>query len=187
MRIEPFSLFSFWLVAFSLVASSSEGQYASKYNYESPRLHRNLDSPGMRRTTYRLESTPFGIDVRLFLNNSNVVMGELLFVDEESITILTPHNDTETFQLKELNMINGRFGRIAHGTRGLQFVGVLSALTTGWLTLGVAPVNLIIAAAVNSSLKKSLRLQSRYPQIDWRFLKTYSRYPARWPNSELMP
>lgn len=187
MRIEPFSLFYIWLVAFSLVASSSEGQYASKYNYESPRLFQNLDSTGMRLTTYGLESTPFGIDVRLFLNNNHVVKGELLLVDEESITILTPYNDTETFQLKELNMIKGRFGRIAPGTRLLQFAGVLSTVTTGWFTIGVAPVNLIIAAAINSSLNKSLRLQSRHPQIDWRFLKTYSRYPAGWPNSQLMP
>jgi hypothetical protein len=179
MRIEPFSLFYIWLVAFSLVAFSSEGQYESKYNYESPRLLQWTDKGNMVGDTYGLESTPFGIDVRLFLNNNHVVNGELLLVDEESITILTPDNDTETFQLKELNMIKGRFGRIARSTRRLQFAGVLTSLTTGWLSIGVAPVNLIIAGGLNSSL--NLRLQSSHPQIDWRFLKTYSRYPAGLP------
>ncbi|MFZ8837126.1 MAG: hypothetical protein ACO2XQ_08775 [Flavobacteriales bacterium] len=196
MRIESFSFFSFWLVAFSLVASSSLGQYESKYNYQSPRL---LETPG----SHSIQSTPFGIEVRLFLKNQgqmtesflvpvsqasgSVVKGELLFVDEESITILTPSNYTMTFQLKELSIIKGRFGRIAPRTRMIQAGGILSTITTGLLTIVTAPINLIISTAVNSSLRKSLTLISTNPEIDWRFLKTYSRYPAGWPNSQLTP
>lgn len=192
MRIKPLSLCYTWLVAFSLVASSGEGQQVSDYKSWSPRPRLLRTSPPpkvkpMNQQTYRLESTPFGIDVRLFLDNKREVNGELLFVDEESITIETSYNRKQTFQLKELSMVKGRFGRIAPRTRWVQFAGVVTTLATGYLFLYAAPANLAIATAVNCSLKKSLRFKTRHPETDWRFLREYSRHPAGWPDGQLMP
>lgn len=191
MRNKPNALFIFWFMAFSVIATSSEGQQVADYQSWRPRLLQTSNPPEvkpMARQTFRLESSPFGVEVRLYLNDSKrTVEGELLFVDEDSITILTPYENTMTFQLEELRMVKGRFGRIAPRTHLLQCAGVLSTVATGYVVLFAAPANLAIATAMNGKLTKSLRFKTRQPGADWRFLRAYSRHPAGWPDDQPAP
>ena len=142
----------------------------------------------MARQRFRLESTPFGIEVQLYLNNQKRgIKGELLFVDEDSITILTRYDETKTYSLAELFKVRGKIGRIAPRTYLIQIAGVLSTAVVGDLALYAAPANLLIAATVNHSVNRSLRITSRNPEEDWEWLQPYSRFPAGLPVSEAAP
>lgn len=191
MRNKPYALFIFWFVAFSVIATSSEGQQASDYQNWRPRLLRTSNPPKvkpMARQRFRLESTPFGIEVQLYPNNQKRgIKGELLFVDEDSITILTRYEETKTYSLAELFMVRGKIGRIAPRTYLIQTVGVLSTAAVGAAAIYAAPANVLIAAAVNRSINKSLRITSWNPEEDWEWLQPYSRFPAGLPVSEAAP
>lgn len=191
MRNKPNALFIFWFVAFSVIATSSEGQQASDYQKWRPRLLRTSNPPKvkpMARQTFRLESTPFGIEVKLYRNNARrAVKGELLFVDEDSITILTRYEEIITYPLEKLFLVRGRIGRIAPRTYLLQIAGVLSTAAVGYAASVAAPANLLIAATVNHFLNKSLRITSWNPEEEWEWLQPYSRFPAGLPVSEASP
>ena len=108
-------------------------------------------------------------------------------MDEDSITILTRYEEIITYPLEKLFLVRERIGRIAPRTYLLQIAGVLSTAAVGHAAGVAAPANLLIAATVNHSVNKSVKIIAWNPETDWEWLQPYSQFPAGMPVSEAAP
>lgn len=184
MRIESPLLYFAWLFALSCIFSSVSGQGDSEFNYQDlePCYAQEFSSGyGDKRVT-SMEYSPYGMSVRLGLRTGWSVLGELLYVDENTVYLAQKNGKIKPYLFSEITFVQGKFGRIRLRTVGLQSLATITTIAGGLAAIVTIPVNLIIASTSNMMTKRALQFKSSSPQQHWVLLRSYSRYPAGLKN-----
>lgn len=180
MRIESPLLYFAWLFALSCIFSSVSGQGDSEFNYQNlePCYAQEFSSGYGDKRVKSMEYNPYGMSVRLGLRTGWTILGELLYVDENTVYLAQKNGKIKPYLFSEITFVKGKFGRISLRTVGLQSLATITTIAGGLAAIVTIPVNLIIASTSNMMTKQSFRFNSSNPQQHWVLLRSYSRYPA---------
>ena len=180
MRIESPLLYFAWLFALSCIFSSVSGQGDSDFNYHNlePCYAQEFSSGYGDKHVKSMEYSPYGMSVRLGLRTGWTILGELLYVDENTVYLAQKNGKIKPYLFSEITFVKGKFGRISLRTVGLQSLATITTIAGGLAAIVTIPVNLIVASTSNMMTKQAFRFNSSNPQQHWVLLRSYSRYPA---------